>query len=108
MAQAIFIEGLIYALMVLGVFVTFRILDFADLTVDGVFPLGGAVTALCLLHGMNPALAFALAFLAGCAGGLVTAAIHTTLKVPGLLAGILTMTMLYSVNIRIMGGKSYL
>ncbi|MDR3301436.1 MAG: ABC transporter permease [Spirochaetaceae bacterium] len=108
MAQAIFIEGLIYSLMVLGVFVTFRILDFADLTVDGTFPLGGAVTALCLLNGVNPALAFLLAFLAGCCGGLVTAVIHTTLKVPGLLAGILTMTMLYSVNIRIMEGKSYL
>ncbi|MDR3324685.1 MAG: ABC transporter permease [Spirochaetaceae bacterium] len=107
MAQAILIEGLIYALTALGVFVTFRILDFADLTVDGTFPLGGAVAALCLLRGAPPALAFALVFLAGCAGGLATAAIHTALKVPGLLAGILTMTMLYSVNIRIMEGKSY-
>jgi putative ABC transport system permease protein len=108
MIEAIFIEGLIYSLMTLGVFITFRILDFADLTVDGTFPLGGAVTALCLLHGVPPALTFLLAFTAGCLGGLVTALIHTTLKIPGLLAGILTMTMLYSLNIRIMEGKSYL
>jgi putative ABC transport system permease protein len=108
MVAAIFIEGLIYALMTLGVFITFRILDFADLTVDGTFPLGGAVTALCLLHGVPPALTFLLAFGAGCLGGLVTAIIHTTLKIPGLLAGILTMTMLYSLNIRTMEGKSYL
>ncbi|MDR2864933.1 MAG: ABC transporter permease [Spirochaetaceae bacterium] len=107
MIEAIFIEGLTYSLMVLGVFITFRILDFADLTVDGTFPLGGAVTAFCLLNGLNPVLAFLLAFLAGCLGGLITALIHTTLKVPGLLAGILTMTMLYSLNIRVMDGKSY-
>ncbi|MDR2509846.1 MAG: ABC transporter permease [Spirochaetaceae bacterium] len=104
--EAIAIEGLIYALMTLGVFITFRILDFADLTVDGSFPLGGAVTAFCLLNSVHPAVTLALAFLAGCAGGLVTALIHNRLKVPGLLAGILTMTMLYSVNLRIMGGRA--
>lgn len=106
MVESIFIEGLIYSLMVLGVFITFRILDFADLTVDGTFPLGGAVTALCLVNGVHPALTLIFAFLAGCLGGTVTALIHNLLKVPGLLAGILTMTMLYSVNIRIMGGRS--
>ncbi|GMO28323.1 MAG: ABC transporter permease [Termitinemataceae bacterium] len=106
MTEAIFIEGLIYSLMVLGVFITFRILDFADLTVDGTFPLGGAVAALCLVHGVPPVWTMLFAFFAGCAGGLVTALIHNCLKVPGLLAGILTMTMLYSVNIRIMDGRS--
>ena len=104
--EAILIEGLIYALMTLGVFITFRILDFADLTVDGTFPLGGAVAALCLLNGVHPALTLLLAFLAGCAGGLITALIHNCLKVPGLLAGILTMTMLYSINLRIMRGRA--
>jgi ABC-type uncharacterized transport system permease subunit len=63
--EAICIEGLIYALMTLGVFITFRILDFADLTVDGTFPLGGAITALCLLNGVNPALTLAFAFFSG-------------------------------------------
>lgn len=92
--------------MVLGVFITFRILDFADLTVDGTFPLGGAVTALCLIHDVNPVLTLFFVFAAGCAGGLITALIHNGLKVPGLLAGILTMTMLYSINIRIMNGRS--
>ena len=104
--EAICIEGLIYALMTLGVFITFRVLDFADLTVDGTFPLGGAITALCLLNGVNPALTLALAFLAGCLGGVITALIHNCLKVPGLLAGILTMTMLYSINLRIMQGRA--
>ncbi|MDR0539376.1 MAG: ABC transporter permease [Spirochaetaceae bacterium] len=106
MFQTILIEGLIYALVALGVFITFRLLDFADLTVDGTFPLGGAVMAVCVLNNTPPALAFLLAFLAGCAGGVITAVIHNCLKVPGLLAGILTMTMLYSVNLRIMGGRS--
>jgi putative ABC transport system permease protein len=92
--------------MTLGVFITFRILDFADLTVDGAFPLGGAVTAVCLLNDIPSVSTLILAFFAGCAGGFVTALIHNKLKVPGLLAGILTMTMLYSVNIRIMNGKA--
>ncbi|MDR0550814.1 MAG: ABC transporter permease [Spirochaetaceae bacterium] len=106
MFQTILIEGLIYALVTLGVFITFRVLDFADLTVDGTFPLGGAVMAVCVVSGVPPAAAFLLAFLAGCAGGVITALIHNCLKVPGLLAGILTMTMLYSINLRIMGGRS--
>ncbi|MDR2467999.1 MAG: ABC transporter permease [Spirochaetaceae bacterium] len=106
MFEAIAIEGFIYALMTLGVFITFRILDFADLTVDGTFPLGGAVAAFCLINGVPPAFTLLFAFLAGCTGGLITALIHNCLKVPGLLAGILTMTMLYSVNLRIMQGRA--
>ena len=106
MLEGIFVEGLIYAVMVLGVFITFRILDFPDLTVDGTFALGGALTGFFIVSGYNLWLALALAFAGGCAAGAVTSLIHTRLKVPGLLAGILTMTMLYSVNIRIMGNRA--
>ncbi|GHV11572.1 ABC transporter permease [Fibrobacterales bacterium] len=106
MAEVILIEGLIYGITALGVFISFRILDFPDLTVDGSFPLGAAIMAFCLLHGVNPALSFFLSFLGGCGAGLVTALIHSKLKVPSLLAGILTMTMLYSVNLRILENKA--
>jgi len=81
-------------------------MDFPDLTVDGTFPLGAAVMASALIAGINPVIALLLAFVAGLAAGCVTAAIHNYLKVPGLLAGILTMTMLWSINIRAMGGKA--
>ncbi len=106
MIQAVFIEGLIYGIMVLGVFITFRILDFPDLTVDGSFPMGAAVMAVCLVSGIAPLWGLSLALLCGAAAGAVTALLHTGLKIPNLLAGILTMTMLYSVNLRIMGNKS--
>ncbi|MDR1786154.1 MAG: ABC transporter permease [Spirochaetaceae bacterium] len=106
MVETIVTEGLIYGIMTLGVFITFRVLDFADLTVDGTFPLGGAVMAFCLLRGVPPGPAFLAAFAGGALGGLATALIHTNLRVPGLLAGILTMTMLYSVNLRIMDNKA--
>ncbi|GHV83389.1 ABC transporter permease [Spirochaetia bacterium] len=106
MIEVIIIEGLIYGIMVLGVFLTFRVLDFADLTVDGSFALGGSVTAALLMRGAPPLLIFAAVFGAGCLAGLATALIHSKLKVPGLLAGFLTMTMLYSVNLRIQGGRS--
>lgn len=106
MIQAIIIEGLVFGIMALGVFITFRVLDFADLTVDGTFPLGSAVMAVLLLKGVNPFLAILLAFLAGCAAGSITAIIHSKLKIPGLLAGILTMTMLYSINIRILSNRA--
>jgi len=108
MIEGIFIEGLIYGLMVLGVFITFRVLDFPDLTVDGSFPLGAAIMAACITAGINPWFALLIAFSGGLAAGAVTALIHTKLKVPNLLAGILTMTMLYSVNIRILGNKANL
>ena len=96
-------QGLIYAPIVLGVYITYSILDFPDLSVDGTFPLGAAVTAVCVSAGMNPILAILLAVLAGAAAGYVTGALHVHLKITNLLCGILTMTALYSVNLRIMG-----
>ncbi|GAA2945130.1 ABC transporter permease [Glutamicibacter bergerei] len=95
--------GLIYALMALGVYLTFRILDFPDLTVDGSFTTGAAVAAVGIVNGMNPWLATALAFLAGMVAGAITGLLHTKGKIDGLLAGILTMIALYSINLRIMG-----
>jgi putative ABC transport system permease protein len=92
--------------MVLGVFISFRVLNFADLTVDGSFPLGSAIVVVALINGVPTPLAFLLAFAGGCAAGLITALIHTRLKVPDLLSGILTMTMLYSINLRIMGNRA--
>jgi len=106
MIEGILIEGFVYGIMVLGVFISFRILNFADLTVDGSFPLGSAIMVVALLKGAPTTLAFFLAFAGGCAAGLVTALIHTRLKVPDLLSGILTMTMLYSINLRIMGNRA--
>ncbi|MFD0673269.1 ABC transporter permease [Cohnella sp. GCM10027633] len=95
--------GLLYALMALGVYITFRILDFPDLTVDGSFVTGGAICATMISSGYNPY----LATLAGCAGGVLagicTGLLHTKGKINGLLAGILMMIALYSINIRIMG-----
>jgi len=108
MIEGIFVEGLIYSLMVLGVFITFRILDFPDLTVDGSFPLGAVVMASLTVAGMNLWLALLLSFGAGILAGMTTALIHNKLKVPNLLAGILTMTMLYSINIRILGNRANL
>jgi len=108
MIEGILVEGLIYGIMVLGVFITFRILDFPDLTVDGSFPLGAAIMATMIVNGYNIVLALLLAFIGGVLAGIVTATIHNRLKVPNLLAGILTMTMLWSVNIRIMGNRANL
>jgi len=95
--------GLIYAIMALGVYITYRILDFPDLTVDGSFPLGGAVTASLLLAGFNSILVLPIAFLAGCCAGIVTGLIHVKLGVRNLIAGIIVMTALYTVNLRIAG-----
>jgi putative ABC transport system permease protein len=108
MIEGILIEGLIYGIMVLGVFVTFRVLNFADMTVDGSFPLGAAIMAMMLTRGYPPIAALGLAFLGGAAAGLITALIHTRLKIPDLLSGILTMTMLYSVNLRVMSNRANL
>ncbi len=105
MIEGILVEGLIYSTMVLGVFITFRILDFPDLTVDGSFPLGAAVMAILISNGVNLFLAVLVAFASGVVSGMVTATIHNKLKVPNLLAGILTMTMLYSINIRVLGNR---
>ena len=108
MVEGILVEGLIYGIMVLGVFITFRILDFPDLTVDGSFPMGAAVMASMTVGGFPLLLGLLVAFLCGLLAGSVTALIHNKLKVPNLLAGILTMTMLYSVNIRILGNRANL
>src|SRR6185312_5988817 len=98
--------GLIYSLVALGIFLTFRVINFPDLTVDGTFPLGAAVAAGALIHGFHPVVATLLAFFAGAMAGVITGYLHVKLRVMGLLAGILTMTALYSVNIRIMPGPN--
>lgn len=105
MLCTILIEGLIYGIMVLGVFATFRVLNFCDMTVDGSFPLGACVFAACMTANIPLILSLIIAFLAGILAGGITGLIYTKLKIPDLLAGILTMTMLYSINIRIMGNK---
>lgn len=107
MINAIFVEGLIYGIMVFGVFITFRILDFPDLTVDGSFATGACVMAVAILDGTNLYIGLGLALFAGLLAGVFTALLHTILKIPNLLAGIITMTMLYSINTRILDGKSY-
>lgn len=96
-------QGLIWGIMALGVYITFRILDFADLTVDGSLATGGAVAVMLIQGGMNPALSLVFAFLAGMAAGFVTGFLHTALGIPGILASILTQISLYSVNLGIMG-----
>lgn len=95
--------GLIYAVMAIGVYLTFRILDFPDLTVDGSFTTGASVAAVGLVNGMNPLLATVLAFFAGTIAGIVTGLLHTKGNINPLLAGILTQIGLYSINLRIMG-----
>lgn len=95
--------GLIYAFVALGVYLTFRILDFPDLTVDGSFPLGAAVAAVLIINGVNPWLATGAAFLAGGVAGLVTAFLNVRFGILHLLASILTMIALFSVNLRVMG-----
>ncbi|MFP4365345.1 MAG: ABC transporter permease [Spirochaetia bacterium] len=106
MIESILVEGLIYGLMTLGVFITFRILDFPDLTVDGSFPLGAAIMTIMIVNEANLAVAVMVSFIGGILAGLITAFIHNKLKIPNLLSGILTMTMLYSVNIRVLGNRA--
>ncbi len=96
-------QGLIYALMALGVYITFRILDFADLSVEGSLPLGAAVSARLIVAGINPALSIIAAIFAGGMAGAITGFLNTKLKIAPLLSGILTMTSLWSINLRIMG-----
>lgn len=103
MLQATIEQSLIFAIMVLGVYISFRILNFPDMTVDGTFPLGAAISAKLLTMGINPYLSLVVALLAGALAGAITGIIHVKLKVKDLLAGILIMTALYSVNLRIMG-----
>ena len=99
-------QGIIWSIMAVGVYLTFKVLDLADLTVDGSFGTGGAVLVVCTIAGMNIWLAMLLAFLAGCIAGLVTGILHTKFGIPAILAGILTQLALYSVNLRIMSGRA--
>ncbi len=104
----IFEEGLIYAIMALGVYITYKILDFPDLSVDGTFPLGAALTASLIVKGISPILALPLSFLAGALAGCVTGLIHVKCRVRDLFSGIIVMTALYSINLRIAGMKANL
>lgn len=99
-------QGLIYGIMALGIYISYKILDFPDLSVDGTFPLGAAVTAALMLRGVNPWLCLPASAAAGCIAGMLTGFLHVKLKIKDLLAGILTMTALYSVNYRIAGAPN--
>ena len=98
-------QGLVYGIMALGVYITFRVLNFPDLTVDGSLPLGAAVCSVCIISGWPPFLALFPAMGAGFLAGMVTGLLTTKLRILHLLASILTMTALYSINIRVMGGR---
>lgn len=98
-------QGFIYALLSYGIYITYKILDFPDLTVDGSFPLGAAITAVLLVNGMNPFAALIAAMLVGAVAGLVTGIIHVKFGVRDLLAGIITMTALFSINLQIAGSN---
>ena len=99
-------QGFVYGIMVIGVYLTFRILDFPDLTVDGSLPLGASISAVAITHGVNPFLSLLLALAGGFIAGTVTAVLNTKFKILHLLASILTMIALYSINIRIMAGPN--
>lgn len=99
-------QGIIWGIMAIGVYITFRVLDFADLTVDGTLGTGGAVLVVCVTNGMNVYLALLLAFIAGCLAGLATGIFHTAFGIPPILSGILTQLSLYSINLRIMSGRA--
>ena len=96
-------QGLLWGILALGLFLTFRILNFPDMTVEGTFPFGAAICISALVHGVNPIIATILSFLGGMLTGLITGLLYTKGKIPVLLAGILTMTGIYSVNLRILG-----
>ena len=98
-------QGFIYAMLSFGIYITYKILDFPDLSVDGSFPLGAAVTAVLLVKGVNPYLTLLAAVAVGAVAGFVTGFIHVRLKVRDLLAGIITMTALFSVNLQIAGSN---
>lgn len=99
-------QGVIWGVLAIGVYITYRILDVADLTVDGSIATGGAVAAMLIINGCNVWAAMAAAFLAGMAAGLVTGLFHTAMGIPAILSGILTQLSLYSINLRILGGKA--
>ncbi len=106
--QNVLEESFIYGIMVMGVYITYKILDFPDLSVDGTFPLGACATAALITAGVNPWLACGLAFLAGALAGGFTGVLHVKLKVADLLSGIITMTALWSVNLFILNGAAIL
>ena len=96
-------QGMIYAIMALGVYITYKILDFPDLTVDGSFPMGAAIACILISKEMNPYLTLPISFAAGALVGMITGMIHVKFKVRDLLSGIIMMTALYTVNLRIAG-----
>ena len=96
-------QGLLWSIMAIGVYLTYRILDIADLTAEGSYPLGAAICAVGIVNGTNPLLATFLAFLGGMGAGLASGLLHTKLKIPALLTGIVTLTGLYSVNLKVLG-----
>ena len=99
-------QGILWGIMALGVYITYKLLDLADLTVDGSFALGGCTCAVLILAGVNPVIATILAVGAGLLAGLVTGLLHTVFNIPAILAGLLTQISLWSINLRIQGGKS--
>ena len=99
-------QGLMWGILAIGVFMSFKVLDFADMTCEGSIAMGGAITAVTLQAGLHPLLAVLFAILGGAAAGLVTGLLHTKLKIPPILSGILTMTALYSINLRIMDDRA--
>lgn len=99
-------QGIIWAILVIGVYISFRILDFADLSIEGTFPLGACTAAVLIFAGCNPYIATILAMLSGMLGGLITGLLHTKLKIPAILSGIITMTALYSINLVLLGLSS--
>lgn len=99
-------QGILWGLMAIGVYITFRVLDIADLTVDGSLGTGGAVLVMCATSGMNIYLSMVMAFLAGCLAGLATGIFHAVFGIPAILSGILTQLALYSINLRILDNKA--
>lgn len=99
-------QGVLWGVMALGVYITFKILDFADMTVDGSFALGGCTSAVLIVHGADPLLSLLAAVMAGVIAGAITGVLHTKLNIPGILAGILMMLALYSINLHILGGPN--
>lgn len=106
--EGILEQGFIYGILALGIYITYSILDFPDLSVDGTLPLGSAMTAMLIFHDVNPWLAILLAFLTGCFAGFLTGVFHVVFKIKDLLSGIITMTGLYSINLMLTGGKAVL
>ena len=99
-------QGIIWGIMAIGVYLTYKVLDVADLTVDGSIATGGAVLVMCVINGMPVWLAMIISFLSGCLAGLVTGILHTAFGIPAILSGILTQLALYSINLRILGNKA--